>query len=69
MGKHYGQLDLDERIELSRHHDAGKALSEIARIMGRHRSTIRRELRRNRLPKGGYKPVTQSTRMSEIQLG
>jgi IS30 family transposase len=35
MGKHYGQLDVDERIELSRHHDAGKAPSEIARIMGR----------------------------------
>jgi IS30 family transposase len=58
MGKHYGQLDLDERIELSRHHDAGKALSEIARIMGRHRSTIGRELRRNSLPKGGYKPAS-----------
>ena len=58
MGKHYGQLDLDERIELCRHHDAGKALSEIARIMGRHRSTIGRELRRNRLPKSGYKPAS-----------
>ena len=44
MGKHYGQLDLDERIELSRHHDAGTAPSEIARIMGRHTSTIGREL-------------------------
>jgi transposase, IS30 family len=58
MGKHYGQLDLDERIELSRHHDAGKAPSEIARIMGRHPSTIGRELRRNRLPKGGYRPAS-----------
>ena len=58
MGKPYGQLDLDERIELSRHHDAGKARSEIARIMGRHRSTICRELRRNSLPKGGYKPAS-----------
>ncbi len=45
MGKHYGQLDLDEWIELCRHHDAGKALSEIAKIMGHHRSTIGRELR------------------------
>ena len=58
MGKHYGQLDLDERIELSRHRDAGKAPSEIARIMGRHPSTIGRELRRNSLPKGGYRPAS-----------
>ncbi len=58
MGKHYGQLDFDERIELSRHHDAGKASSEIARIMGRHPSTIGRELRRNSLPKGGYRPAS-----------
>ena len=56
MGKQYDQFDLDERIELSRHHDAGKAPSEIARIMGRDRSTIGRELKRNSLPKGGYKP-------------
>ncbi len=58
MGKQYGQLDLDERIELSRHHDAGKVRREIARIMGRHPSTIGRELRRNNLPKGGYKPAS-----------
>ena len=58
MGKDYRQLDLDERIELSRHHDAGKALSEIARIMDRHPATIGRELKRNSLPKGGYKPAS-----------
>ena len=58
MGKDYSQLDLDERIELSRHHDAGKAPSEIARIMDRHPATIGRELKRNSLPKGGYKPAS-----------
>ena len=58
MGKHYGQLDLDDRIELFRLHEAGKARSEIARIMGRHPSTIGRELKRNSLPKGGYKPAS-----------
>ncbi len=58
MGKHYRQLDLDERIELSRLHEAGGAPSEIARIMGRHPSTIGRELKRNSLPKGGYKPAS-----------
>ena len=58
MGKQYGQLDLDERIELSRLHEDGKAPSEIAKIMGRHPSTIGRELKRNSLPKGGYKPAS-----------
>jgi len=58
MGKQYGQLDLDERIELSRLHEDGKARSEIARIMGRHKATIGRELKRNCLPKGGYKPAS-----------
>ena len=50
--------DLDERIELSRLDEAGIAQSEIARIMGRHPSTIGRELKRNSLPKSGYKPAT-----------
>ena len=40
MGINYGRLALDERIESWRHHDAGTALSEIARIMGRHSSMI-----------------------------
>ena len=44
MGQQYSQLDLDDRIELSRLHEDGKALSEIAKIMGRHPSTIGREL-------------------------
>jgi IS30 family transposase len=43
MGKQYRELDLDERIEFSRLHEAGGAPGEIARIMGRHPSTIGRE--------------------------
>ena len=58
MGKSYDQLDEDERYELYRLHEAGKAPAEIGRLMGRHRSTIGRELRRNSLPKGGYKPAS-----------
>ncbi len=58
MGTYYGQLDLGERIELFRHHDAGTAPSEIARIMGRQPSTIGRELKRNSLPRAGYKPAS-----------
>jgi IS30 family transposase len=74
MGKQYDQFDLDERIELSRHHDAGIAPSEIARIMGRHPSTIGRELKRNNLPKGGYRPgsadriaLSRCRRLSRIE--
>ncbi len=56
MGTHYDQLDIDERYELYRLHEAGTALREIGRLMGRSSSTISRELRRNALPRGEYKP-------------
>jgi IS30 family transposase len=58
MGKHYTQLDIDERYELYRLHEAGKAPGEIATMMGRSASTVSRELKRNSLPKGGYKPAS-----------
>jgi len=74
MGKHYQQFDLDDRIELSRLHMAGTSPSEIARIMGRHPSTIGRELERNSLPRAGYKPAaadhmafTRRRRKSKIE--
>ena len=35
MGKQYDQLDIDERYELYRLHEAGKAIREIGRLMGR----------------------------------
>ena len=47
MGTHYDQLGIDERYELYRLHEAGKALRAIGRLMGRSTSTISRELRRN----------------------
>ena len=56
MGTHYDQLDIDERYELYRLHEAGEAVREIGRLMGRSSSTISRELRRNALPRGEYKP-------------
>ena len=61
MGEHYDQLDLSERIEIYRLHAAGKSQGEIAETIGRSRSTINRELRRNSKPTkawtGGYDPV------------
>ena len=56
MGKSYKQLDIAERYELFRLREAGKAQKEIADLMNRSESTISRELRRNALPKGGYRP-------------
>ena len=58
MGKHYDQFDLDDRIEISRLHSDGISCRAIGRMMGRSASTISRELRRNSLPKGGYKPAS-----------
>ena len=58
MGKRYDQLDLDDRIEISRLHAAGKSRREIGHLMGRDASTIGRELRRNSLPRGEYKPAS-----------
>ncbi len=57
MGKRYDRLDLDDRIEVSRLHADGIPRRAIGRMMGRPASTISRELRRNSLPTGGYKPA------------
>jgi len=74
MGKQYDQLDIDERCELYRLHEAGKALREIGRLMDRSASTISRELRRNALPRGEYKPgsadriaLSRCRRLSRIE--
>ena len=74
MGTHYDQLDIDERYELYRLHDAGTTVREIGRLMGRSSSTISRELRRNALPRGEYKPgsadriaLSRCRRLSRIE--
>src|SRR5512144_3031326 len=58
MGAKYDQLDLDECIEMSRLYEAGTSRREIGRIIGRSASTVGRELRRNTLSRGGYKPAS-----------
>jgi IS30 family transposase len=61
MGQCYGQLSLDERIEIYRLRAAGKSMQAISCALERHVSTISRELRRNSQPRrawaGGYDPV------------
>ena len=40
-------LDRDERYEIARLREAGNAIREIARMLGRSPATVSRELRRN----------------------
>ena len=57
MGHRYDQVSLDERCEIYRLHKGGKSRRAIGRLLGRHPSTIGRELKRNSLPRSGYKPA------------
>ena len=63
MARTYSQLDLGERRTLFRLVEARRPVGEIAERLGRHRSTIYRELGRNRFRDGdrgfcGYFPLT-----------
>ncbi len=63
MAKTFSQLDLDERRTLFRLMEARRPVGEIAERLGRHRSTVYRELGRNRFRDGdrgfcGYFPLT-----------
>src|SRR6059058_2658014 len=61
MGRCYGQLSLEERVEIYRLHAGGRSQNQIALALKRAASTISRELRRNSRPTkvwtGGYEPV------------
>src|SRR3954452_8047843 len=62
LARTYRQLDLDERRTLFRLVEARIPVSEIAARLGRHPSTIHRELGRNRFRDGdrgfcGYFPL------------
>lgn len=59
----YHQITSEERYTLSALRQQGLNQSEIARAMGRHRSSISRELRRNSSAwDGGYRPFVASHR-------
>jgi len=48
MSLSYCQLDLDERRRIDRMHQKRMPIADIAQAIGRHRSTVYRELKRNR---------------------
>ena len=57
----YSHLTLEERCRLRGMMEMGLSISEIARRLGRHRSTIQRELARNRCV-DGYRPDSAARR-------
>ena len=61
MGQRYSHLSLEERCRLRGLMEMGVSVSEIARRLGRHRSTIQRELARNRCA-DGYRPDSAARR-------
>lgn len=60
MGRHYRQIDLEERCQLRGMIEQGFSITKIAHHLGRDRRTIQRELSRNSTAKGEYKPDTAS---------
>src|SRR5690606_39596988 len=48
MKRTYSHINLDERRKIERWHHAGVAVDVIAEKLGRHRSTIFREIARNK---------------------
>jgi len=51
MGEHYRHLSVRQRERLAKMFYEGQSLVEMAKALGRDKSTIWRELRRNGLPK------------------
>lgn len=59
--KKYTHLSQEERTLISHYHDNGRSIGEIARHLGRSKSTISREFLRNS-NKSGYAPKTAGMR-------
>ena len=61
MGRTYTQLSQEERVSIYHWHASGRSAYWIGAALGRHHSTISRELERNsqatKVWKGGYEPI------------
>ena len=56
--KTYRQIDMEEREKIASLLQSQSSVTEIAKVLGRSKSTISRELRRNQSSKGSYWPDT-----------
>ena len=66
--KKYRQLRYEERVKLAELKQNHYSIGKIASVLGRSKSTISRELRRNQAPPGQYWPDTaQRLRMDRCQ--
>jgi IS30 family transposase len=70
----YSHLSDDERDQIGVLRGAGQSIGAIAKALGRAKTTISRELRRNALPSGRYSPLHaagayQLLRQREVVLG
>lgn len=59
-------LTLDQRYEIQHQREAGKSQTAIASLIGKHKSVICRELKRNTNPKGRY-IARQAADVAEIR--
>ena len=66
--KKYRQLRYEERVKLAELKQNHYSIGKIASVLGRSKSTISRELKRNQAPPGQYWPDTaQRLRMDRCQ--
>ena len=56
------RVSFEERVEIMRGRDVGLSFAEIGRRLGRDRSVVWREYRRNRLPDGDYHALMANAR-------
>ncbi len=62
----YRHLSLCEREIIATRHAQGHSLSQIARLLKRHASTISREIRRHRQPHGYAPQVAEHQQIAKI---
>jgi transposase, IS30 family len=72
LGNHYNHLPLDERRLIFQLREAKVSVPKIAERLGRHRSTIHREIRRNWFDDGpwlrGYFPMNAQADASRRRM-
>lgn len=66
--RQYQQLSLDEREKMARLRQSESSIAEIALALGRTRSTVYRELKRNQTPKGDYWPERAQQKARDRRL-